>query len=397
MPDFDLFIANRTVASMEGQAVSFSDDELRGIAQRYDPALHEAPLIVGHPQHDAPAYGWVKGLSFADGRLQASEHQVMPEFAQMRQQGRFKKLSARFFTPQHPNNPTPGQFYLRDVGFLGALPPAVKGLRTYSFGDDGAGAVVACELSFGDLPAWGGTSIARLLGRLRDWLIEQSGLDAADRVLPAHEVDALREISQRAADAPAIAAAPTLGSFADRPAPSLTPATQEFSTMTEAEQAALEAAQREAADLKAENARLKAVQAQAQADQRHAANLSFADGLIQGGRWPAGHRDLLAATLDHLGTPTEGGTCLSFGDGAAAQPLHQALCASLQALPPFIAFGDVATKAAAARGRAAKSDREIALAARAWKAEQEKNGTHISFADAVTHVTAHLETPEKAA
>ena len=42
--------------------------------------------------------------------------------------GRFKKVSASFYTPDSPHNPVPGVYYLRHVGFLGAQPPAVKGL-----------------------------------------------------------------------------------------------------------------------------------------------------------------------------------------------------------------------------------------------------------------------------
>lgn len=371
--------------------MSFSDDDLRGIAERYDPALHEAPLIVGHPQHDAPAFGWIKSLSFADGRLQATEHQVAPEFAKARKQGAYKKLSARFFTPGSPNNPTPGHYYLRDVGFLGALTPAVKGLRTYAFGDDASSQVATAELSFADLPAHGGSAIARLFGRLRDWLIDQSGTEAAERILPANEVEALRALAQHAAessDHPDPAAAPGLRSFADAPA---TP--QEPPPMTDAEKAELEAARQKAADLEAENARLKAAQAAAEQASRALENASFADALIQAGRWPSGHRDVLVATLNHLGAPAGGADCVSFGDGDAAQPLHQALRTSLQQLPECIAFGDVATKARAAKPAHGlnKSDREIAEAARAWKASEEKAGRHVSFADAVRHVTTQEE------
>lgn len=383
MPDFDLFIANRTVAAMEGKAVSFSDDDLRGIAERYDPALHEAPLIIGHPQHDAPAFGWVKGLSFADGRLQADEHQVQAEFADMRKQGLFKKLSARFFTPDHPNNPTPGQFYLRDVGFLGAMAPAVKGLRTFSFGDD-AGQLASCELSFADFPAHGGTVLARILGRFREWVISQSGLEAADRIASSWEIESLREMSQRAAEAPS---SPTAGlrSFADQ-APN-----QEQSPMTDAEKAQLADAERKNAELQAENRRLQQLQVQADTDKRVAANMSFADGLIKDGRWPSGHRELLVTTLNHLSAPVEG-QCISFGDGDAAKPLHEALRAGLQELPALVSFGDVATKSAAAGTTATKTDRQIADEAVAWKKSQAEKGRHVSFTDAVSHVTAEATT-----
>ncbi len=47
--------------------------------------------------------------------------------------GRFKSRSASFYHPDNPNNPKPGVYYLRHVGFLGAQPPAVKGLKAVEF------------------------------------------------------------------------------------------------------------------------------------------------------------------------------------------------------------------------------------------------------------------------
>ena len=76
-----------------GTSYDFSDAVLAAIAAAYDPAKHEAPLVVGHPKHDDPAYGWVKSLSFADGNLQAEPAQVDPQFAEMVGASRFKKFS----------------------------------------------------------------------------------------------------------------------------------------------------------------------------------------------------------------------------------------------------------------------------------------------------------------
>ena len=54
---------------------------------------------------------------------------VEPQFAEMVNTRRFPKRSTAFYTPDHPQNPKPGVWYLRHVAFLGAQPPAVKGLR----------------------------------------------------------------------------------------------------------------------------------------------------------------------------------------------------------------------------------------------------------------------------
>lgn len=103
-------------------------------AASFDAAKHEPPLVVGHPVDNAPAFGWVKGLktTIKDGAtvLLAKIRDVAPEFEDLVRRGLYKKRSASFY-------PDGG---LRHVGFLGAAPPAVKGLADIGF-NDGDGAV----------------------------------------------------------------------------------------------------------------------------------------------------------------------------------------------------------------------------------------------------------------
>ena len=123
-----------THTDMSGTPRSFTPALLTQIAAAYDPARHEAPLVVGHPRHDLPAYGWVQSLTYSDGEdgnpagLYALPAQVNADFADMVAAGAFKKISAAFYPADAPGNPTPGQVALRHVGFLGAQPPAIKGL-----------------------------------------------------------------------------------------------------------------------------------------------------------------------------------------------------------------------------------------------------------------------------
>jgi len=83
---------------------------------------------------------------------------------------------------------------LRHVGFLGAVPPAVKGLADLKFNE---GEPVSFE--FSDYRAG---VIARLFGRLREYLIEEKGVEAADRIVPDWDVDTLKEEALR--DEPAL-------------------------------------------------------------------------------------------------------------------------------------------------------------------------------------------------
>ncbi len=93
---------------------------------------HQPPIVIGHPQTNAPAYGWVNGLRkhIKNGVafLQAKFEQVNPDFADLVRAGSYKKRSAAFYSDGK----------LRHVGFLGATPPAIKGLKDINFNEEKA-------------------------------------------------------------------------------------------------------------------------------------------------------------------------------------------------------------------------------------------------------------------
>ncbi|MEO5341395.1 MAG: hypothetical protein H7837_12910 [Magnetococcus sp. MYC-9] len=117
-----------THTDQHGANLTFTESDLSACATAYDPSLHQAPLVVGHPVTNDPAWGWVQSLAYSGGRLLATPDQVDPAFAEMVNAGRYNKLSASFYLPDSPANPVQGTYYLRHVGFLGAQPPALKGL-----------------------------------------------------------------------------------------------------------------------------------------------------------------------------------------------------------------------------------------------------------------------------
>lgn len=122
-----------------GSAVSFSAADLQRTAAAYDPAKHEAPIVVGHPMTDAPAYGWIERLEARPEGLFAVPKQINTEFSDLVRQGAFKKVSGSFYRPDAKNHPVPGTWYLRHIGFLGAQPPAVKGLQAVNLNETGDG------------------------------------------------------------------------------------------------------------------------------------------------------------------------------------------------------------------------------------------------------------------
>lgn len=137
--------------SMAGDDLSFSESDLAATVAAYDPALHEAPLVIGHPKHDDPAYGWVKSLAVVADGIEATPHQVNADFAEMYESGAIKKVSASFYPPNSPSNPVPGVYYLRHVGFLGAQPPAIKGLRPADFAEDADDADDCITIEFSEI------------------------------------------------------------------------------------------------------------------------------------------------------------------------------------------------------------------------------------------------------
>ena len=313
--------------AMNGLTLEFTEADLAASAAAYDPAKHEAPIVIGHPKHDAPAYGWVKSLATAEDGLQAEPHQVDAAFAELVGAGRYKKISASFYLPDAPNNPVPGVYYLRHVGFLGAQPPAVKGLKAVAFADDPDSDVV----EFSD---WGMEANASLWRRLRDFLLTKFGQETADQVVPDWQIESIREAARQDDDAPRIAFAdPENAPAGASPAK---PTTEENHVTPE-----------QAAALEAENAQLKQQLATAEADKqkqaaakRHADNVAFAEHLIGDGNLAPKHKDAVVAFLDF----SEADASLEFGEGDTKQPLAGAFKSFLGELPKVVEFGEHATK-----------------------------------------------------
>lgn len=130
-----------TFTPMKGNPVSFTQDDLEHIASSYDPAKFEAPLVIGHPKTNNPAYGWISRLYTKGDTLLAEVRDLAPEMAELIKGKHYKKISASLYSPDSPNYPvTDGKhYYLKHVGLLGAEAPAVKGLASVGFADDEAG------------------------------------------------------------------------------------------------------------------------------------------------------------------------------------------------------------------------------------------------------------------
>ena len=332
LPDgIEIFRAGRHLDDA-GVAHHFSEADLDGMAASYSPALREAPLTVGHPKDNLPAYGWVKAVARTPaGTLAITPHQVEPQFAEMVQAGRFKKRSASFYPPHAPNNPTPGKWYLRHVAFLGAQPPAVAGLKDIQFSEDDAGGAV----SFSE-PATAEPSTQEpddMSKELQEQLAKvQADLAAANEATTKAQADAAAH-KKAADDAQAQAA-----SFAEK----------------------------------------------ARAD-RKAGFVSFAETQVQAGRLLPKDKDMAVATLDALADATP----VEFAEGDTTRKVSPAqwLQDLIAKAPPAVSFGEFAQRGAttqiqpgAAKG---KSDAEIDQAAKAYMRQHK-----VDYSEALGAVTS---------
>lgn len=159
--------------------------DLDTIAGSYNPEYHEAPVCIGHPKDNAPAFAWIKRVTREGESLFAEIGDEAPEFSEWLEAKRFKKRSISLYP----------DLSIRHLAFLGAQPPAVKGLKDFSEGGrafpDAKGEAVT--LDFADWPsAFSFQSIGRLFQSLRDRLLVDKDKETADAVLPQYEIDALK-------------------------------------------------------------------------------------------------------------------------------------------------------------------------------------------------------------
>lgn len=116
-----------TYKKNDGTDVTYSEDDIKKIADNFNFAQNpSAPIVIGHPKTNSPAYGWVDKLKAEGGKLYACYKQVAQEFAQWVNDGRFKNRSISLYP----------DLRLKHVGWLGAVPPRVKGMPEYVFNEN---------------------------------------------------------------------------------------------------------------------------------------------------------------------------------------------------------------------------------------------------------------------
>lgn len=311
-----------------GRVVDFTAGDLKAIADAYDPKLAPAPVVVGHPKMDAPAYGWLKRLVAEGDSLFAEEEDVAPEFDEMRRARRFRNRSASFYLAGSPGNPKPGGMYIKHVGWLGAAAPAVKGLKQVAFAEEEDGVV---EFALGDR-RWGFRAVSDALRRLREYLIDANGQDTADRAIPDYLISSIAEAAQPDPETDAIPA------FAE-------PVTGD-PDMTQ--QNDLAERERQLKEREARVAAQETAQAKAVAQARRSEAVAFAENLIKDGRLLPARKDTVVELM--LALPTEAPLAFGEGDERVEKPAAELFRELLGAYPAQIDFAEKSEGGAAIDG-----------------------------------------------
>lgn len=357
--------------SMAGQPFEFTEADLADMAAVYDPAVFRAPIVVGHPRSNSPAYGWISGMEYdsASKRLCSIPGEVDAAFADLVREKKYRNVSLSLYTPTAPNNPMPGHYYPKHLGFLGAMAPAVKGLREASFAGFEEGVV-----EFGGYEEMASAGLWR---RLREFLISQFGAETADTVVPQYDVQYLEQCAaQEQAEAAAEATQPAAFSDTPESQPGDTDVTDKTAEFAERESSL---AAREA-EIAAREQKIQ--QAEASAKRQNLAE--FAESMIQQGKVLPRDKEGLVEFMAAL----DGEQVIEFGEGDSHVKATPGLWFMdfVKRLPTQVEFSEMGAGDGADEINLSDPI-AISQAATAYQAAQRAKGVEVSDIEAVSHIT----------
>ena len=197
-----------TKVDSRGVVKKFTPEFFQEVAESYDPSNFKAPAIISHDtkgiaddklhKNKELSYGVVDKVKVVGDRLKLFFKKLSPKIKEHFDNGELLAVSPSFYPPNHHANPSPGRWSLRHAAFLGATPPAIKGLNVPEFSETGYDPEQdTLDFSFAIAPQENdgvlefsiySQSIRSLLSNIRDWMIETTSKDEAEKILPAEAI-----------------------------------------------------------------------------------------------------------------------------------------------------------------------------------------------------------------
>lgn len=352
----------------KGRACSFSKADLDQMVSNVA-ALGKVPAVIGHPKSGAPAYAWGE-LKREGDILFAKFSDINPAFEAGVDSGAYRNRSISVYRDDKLG------WRPRHIGWLGAEPPAIDGLKPldYDYSKD----TDAFDFAAGDHEAEVSLAsavldMADLFTRLREWVIAEKGIEAADKVVPSWSLDWIKERATAAREA----------FRAERDQEGLNPQfsrrpqeDHSVSTITPEQLAQAQAAQKAAEDKLRE---FEAARAKSEVT-------SQVDGWIADGKLLPAQKDACVEFCLGLRDAKE----FSFSKaGTQAKALPADFFAEFMAhAKPLVELGHRRADEDGNAGNAGLSDREIADRAHSFQKAQQEAGLTISIGTAIDAVKA---------
>jgi hypothetical protein len=246
----EIFKAGRRTSS-NGVTRDYSPQDLDQAVETYNPENFKAPLIVSYPAHHTGSYsdsdlhksqlafGYPEKLKRVGDKLLGGFKKISPKVGEWIRNGEILGFSSSFYLPNSLYNPYPGKLALRHVAGCGIDPPAVKGMDLpdnfthpvadfENYSEDQEGAVefgldaqddtiedarigVKFWNALRNVASFAGSSDFMMPGahyespvaslfkdfyqRTRDRLIEEEGVEEADKVYPIYILEQLANLA----------------------------------------------------------------------------------------------------------------------------------------------------------------------------------------------------------
>jgi len=290
-----------TFKDLSGVERTFTLEDIASIAKGVQAQVSNGympPMVKGHPATDSPRVASIVDAKVGDKNiLMLRVDKAEPKFAEEVKNGEYPYVSVALYKDYSKG--------IKHLGALGAAAPAIKGLEPVQLAE---GEEVICFASgFGYDLQYAINRMGKILRRLREKLIEDSGIEAADDIYPEWDIRLFEDFN------------PPKESLGD---------SQEFA------EADSEELKKENEALKAEVETLKAEKAEAEVEAKKNAFAEKLENLQKAGRLGAGQREQLEKIYELVGCGS-----LSFAEGEH-EDTEKTLLDFVDSLPGLVKPGE---------------------------------------------------------